>query len=74
MKTKKPKQKRKTLRLKIVQHFEMQGDLAYEADIDEAVLSKIINCKRDPTDAQANILSKLLKTHKNTLFRKTEAE
>ena len=70
MKSKNRKQTRKLLRLKIVEHFDTQGRLAYETGIDEAVLSKMINCIRDPSKDQAKILCRLLKTKEAALFKK----
>lgn len=69
MKTK-TRQRRKTLRLKIIEHFDTQGSLAYESGIDEAVISKIINCVRDPSKGQSEILCRLLKTKEGVLFKK----
>ena len=70
MKSKNRKQTRKLLRLKIVEHFDTQGRLAYKSGIDEAVLSKMINCIRDPNKDQVKILCRLLKTKESVLFEK----
>ena len=70
MKTKPPKQIRKTLRLKIIEHFDYQAQFAFVADIDEAIVSKLINCYRDPTSEQIKLFSKLLKTPADILFAK----
>ena len=63
-------QTRKNLRLKIIEYFDTQGRLAYASGIDEAVISKIVNCVRDPSKEQTKILCKLLKTKEAFLFKK----
>jgi len=73
MKTKSIKSFRKLLRLKIVEHFGSQAQLAYISGIDEAILSKLVNGVRDPAKDQASLLSKLLKTPENQLFIKSDA-
>ena len=61
------------LRLKIVEHYDNQGRFAIMSGLDEAIVSKLINCYRDPTYLQERLLSKLLKTPKNQLFVKSDA-
>lgn len=70
MKTKNRKQRRETLRLRIIEYYGTQGRFAYETKIDEAVLSKMVNCIRDPNDEQVELLCKLLKTEAGILFKK----
>jgi len=70
MKIKPSKQIRKILRLKIVEYFDNQGRFALAAEIDEAIVSKLINCYRDPTKDQTKLFSKLLKTPADVLFAK----
>uniref|UniRef100_A0A6M3JRW9 HTH cro/C1-type domain-containing protein n=1 Tax=viral metagenome TaxID=1070528 RepID=A0A6M3JRW9_9ZZZZ len=70
MKKKPTKQIRKLLRLKIVEHFDNQGRFALAAEIDEAIVSKLINCYRDPTADQSKLFSKLLNTPADILFAK----
>lgn len=62
--------KRKLFRQKIVQHFETQANFAYISGIDEAIISKIYRCVRDPNKNQTQIFIQLLKTPANKLFRK----
>jgi len=70
MKTKNRKQIRQVLKLKIIEHYYTQSRLAYECGIDEAVISKIINCVRDPSKDQSAMLCSLLKTKAAVLFKK----
>jgi len=70
MKTKSEKQIRKTLRLKVVEYFDTQNQFAYESGIDSSIISKLINCERDPTSDQSKLFSKLLKTPADILFAK----
>jgi len=70
MKTKNQKQTRKMLRLKIVEHYDTQARLAYVSNIDEAIISKIINGVRDPSKNQSAILCSFLKTKEAVLFKK----
>jgi len=70
MKTKNQKQMRKFLRLKIIEHFDTQGRFAYETGIDEAIISKLVNGVRDPSDNQVDLFSSLLKTKADILFQK----
>ena len=70
MKTQNKKQIRKTLKLKIIEHFDTQSHFAYFAKIDEAIISKLVNGVRDPSRKQSALLSKLLKTDEKILFKK----
>jgi len=70
MKTKNRKQIRKMLRLKIIEHFDTQGQFAYKTGIDEAIISKLVNGVRDPSKAQTALLCRLLKTEEAVLFKK----
>ena len=63
---------RKTLRLKIVEHFDTQEKLAKASGIDEATISKLVRDVRDPTGEQSEILARLLKTDAEELFRANE--
>lgn len=75
MKTQLPKkQMRKMMRLKIVEYYLTQGRFAYEAGMDSGLLSRIINCTKDPTKKQAEKLSNLLKTSPKKLFAKSDAK
>ena len=62
--------KRKLFRQKIVQHFDTQANFAYISGIDEAIISKIYRCVRDPNKSQSQIFVQLLKTSANKLFKK----
>lgn len=62
--------KRKTLRLKIIEHFGTQDHFAYVSGIDSALLSKYINVHRDPPDSHLKLMVKLLKTEANELIKK----
>jgi len=62
--------KRKLFRQKIVEHFDTQANFAYISGIDEAIISKIYRCVRDPIESQKQIFMQLLKTPANKLFRK----
>jgi len=73
MKPKIKKQIRKILRLKIIEYYDNQGRFAIMSGLDEAIISKLINCYRDPTSNQEKLLSKLLKTPENQLFIKSDA-
>jgi len=62
--------KRKLFRQKIVEHFDTQANFAYISGIDEAIISKIYRCVRDPIENQRQIFTQLLKTPANKLFKK----
>ena len=62
--------KRKLFRQKIVQLFDTQAKFAYISGIDEAIISKIYRCVRDPNQDQSRIFIQLLKTPANRLFKK----
>ena len=68
------KQIRKLLRLKMIEHFGSQAAFAYQNKIDEGLISKIINCVRDPSKKQEKEFPKLLKTRKDRLFEKTDTD
>jgi len=70
MKTINRKQRRETLRLRIIEHYGTQGRFAYKTGVDEAVLSKMVNCIRDPSEDQIELLCKLLETEADVLFKK----
>lgn len=63
--------KRKIFRLKIVEYFETQANFAYISGIDEAIISKIYRCVRDPNKNQSQIFVQLLKTSIDKLFKKS---
>lgn len=46
---------RPALRLKIIEKFGTQSRFAYQAGIDESLLSKIIRGTRDPNKAQVDM-------------------
>jgi len=73
MKTKNKIQIRKILRLRIIEHYRTQSRFSYATDIDEAILSKLVNCTRDPSKRQLAEFPKLLKTPAKALFRKEDA-
>lgn len=58
----------KDLRVKIVEKVGTQEDLAKETGIDEAVISKIVRGKREPTIEQKQLISKVLKSTQKDLF------
>ena len=62
--------KRKLFRQKIVQYFDTQANFAYISGIDEAIISKIYRCVRDPNKNQIQVFIQLLKTSANKLFKK----
>ena len=70
MKTKIKYQTRKMLRLRIIEHYGTQSRFAYESKIDEGVLSKLVNCTRDPSEKQVKLLVNLLKTPAKALFKR----
>ena len=51
---------RKKLKETIQEIYRTQDRCAYEIGIDSAVLSRIINCTKDPTHDQMELLSKNL--------------
>lgn len=68
------KQIRKTLRLKIIEHFCTQDRFAYEAGLDNGWVSRMVNCTKDPTKKQEKLISGLLKTRTKKLFEKSDVE
>lgn len=68
------KQVRKTLKLKIIEHFETQNRFAYESGIDSGYVSRFINCTKDPTKKQEKLISGLLQTSPKKLFKKSDVE
>lgn len=62
--------KRKLFRQKIVQHYDTQANFAYILGVDEAIISKIYRCVRDPNKNQSQVFGQLLKTSANKLFKK----
>lgn len=51
---------RKKLRDKIREVYDTQDKCAYALKIDNGLLSRIINCTKDPSSVHAKILSKAL--------------
>jgi hypothetical protein len=56
------------LRLRIIEHFGTQERFAFQAGINEAIVSKIVRGLREPTDKQKENFSKLLETPVAELF------
>lgn len=51
---------RKILRDRIREVYATQDKCAYALKIDSAILSRIVGCTKDPTDAQMELLCKFL--------------
>jgi ribosome-binding protein aMBF1 (putative translation factor) len=60
----------KTLRLKIIEHFDTQSDLAQAAKEDETFFSKVIRGRRVPDQQKAKKWARLLGCRVNDLFGK----
>ena len=61
---------RKKLRDKIREVYETQDKCAYALKIDNGLLSRIINCTKDPSALHIKILSKALGLTKNEINEK----
>ena len=63
---------RKLLRDRIQKVYRTQDRCAYDIGIDSAILSRIINCTKDPTDEQIKILCNKLEISKREVIKKDE--
>ena len=63
---------RKLLRNKIRVVYRTQDAAAYEMKIDSSILSRVINCTKDPTKEQILVLCNYLKMKKKEVLKKDE--
>ena len=61
---------RKLLRDRIQKLFRTQDYFAYEAKLDAGILSRIINCTKDPTEEQVITLCNYLKMSRREVLKK----
>lgn len=65
---------RKKLKEKIIEVYKTQDACSYALKIENGLLSRIINCKADPTGSQIKKLCNALRLTKKEVNEKQEAE
>lgn len=68
------RQIRKKLRLELIRVFDTQSNAAYHLEIDEGILSKIVNAVKDPTEDQIKRMVKSLSIPADELLVKEDRE
>ena len=63
---------RKKLKEKILEMYKRQDACSYALKIENGMLSRIINCKADPTNSQIKKLCKALSLTKNEVIEKSD--